>query len=93
MVFVLIGLVVYFSVGTWDVQYPANSSAAENLAGKILVDGNTNQNVLIVTTTTKTVIPFAETLDSALTAGGVTVLKPVSGEPPDLGRALKKLGE
>ena len=93
MVFVLVGLVVYFSVGTWDVQYPANSSAAENLAGKILVDGNTNQNVLIVTTTNKTVISFAETLDSALTAGGVTVLKPVSGEPPDLGRALKKLGE
>ena len=93
MVFVLMGLVVYFSVGTWDVQYPANSSAAENLAGKILVDDNTNQNVLIVTTTNKTVIPFAETLDSALTAGGVTVLKPVSGEPTDLGRALKKLGE
>ena len=93
MVFVLLGLIIYFAAGTWSVQYPENSSAAQSLARKILGDGNTNQNVLIVTTTDKTVIPFEQTLRAALTAGGVTVLESVSGEPVDLGRALQKLGE
>ena len=43
MVFVLLGLVAYFAAGTWEVQYPENTGAAENLAEKILKDGGANQ--------------------------------------------------
>ena len=93
MVFVLLGLVAYFAAGTWEVQYPENTGAAENLAEKILKDGGANQNILIVTTTNRTVVAFSETLNAQLTAGGARIVETVSGEPMDLGRALQKLGE
>jgi ribose transport system permease protein len=93
MVFVLLGLIAYFAAGTWEVQHPENTSAAENLAGKILNNGGTNQNILIVTTTNRMVAAFSKTLHAKLTAGGATVVETVSGEPSDLGRALQKLGK
>ena len=93
MVFVLLALIAYFAAGTWEVQYPENADAAENLAGKILKDGGANQNILIVTTTNRTVVAFSETLNAQLTVGGTKIIETVSGEPMDLGRALKKLGE
>ena len=93
MVFVLLALIAYFAAGTWEMQYPENADAAENLAGKILKDGGANQNILIVTTTNRTVVVFSETLNAQLTAGGTKIIETVSGEPMDLGRALKKLGE
>ncbi len=93
MVFVLLGLVAYFAAGTWEVQYPENTGAAENLAEKILKDGGANQNILIFTTTNRTVVAFSETLNVQLTAGGARIVETVSGEPMDLGRALQKLGE
>tara|TARA_Y100000588_G_scaffold236667_1_gene250278 strand:- start:787 stop:2145 length:1359 start_codon:yes stop_codon:yes gene_type:complete len=93
MVFVLLGLIAYFAAGTWEVQYPENTGAAENLAEKILKDGGANQNILIVTTTNRTVVAFSETLNAQLTTGGARIVETVSGEPMDLGRALQKLGE
>ena len=93
MVFVLLGLIAYFAAGTWEVQYPENTGAAENLAEKILKDGGANQNILIFTTTNRTVVAFSETLNVQLTAGGARIVETVSGEPMDLGRALQKLGE
>ena len=93
MVFVLLGLIAYFAAGTWEVQYPENTGAAENLAEKIHKDGGANQNIIIVTTTNRTVVAFSETLNAQLTAGGARIVETVSGEPMDLGRALQKLGE
>jgi len=91
MVFVLLLLVVLFSVVKIDEQHPTGADAGRKVAERILRQHGESPAVLIVTGDTDDDVAFAEAARQHLQAGGARVLADVNGEPADARRALESL--
>jgi len=89
---VLLVLFAYYTVSTWGVIHPVSSSAAREVAGKIISE---NKDARIVIVVLKGVVekPFAVELKSQLEKSGATVLKTSDGGPPKTSEDLRELGE
>lgn len=86
MLLALLLLCVFFSVVTWTEQHPLSAEAAKDLAAQVEAPGR----ALIVVRAQPEEAAFADVLNTALTARGVTVAEVVKGEPKDARAALQR---
>lgn len=91
MILVLALLCAFFSVATLSEQSPTGEAAARQVARSIEASGGKTPRVLIVARDEASETLFATKLQSALEAGGVTVVGVAIGEPKDARAALQKL--
>ncbi len=91
MILVLALLCAFFSVATLSEQSPTGEAAARQVARSIEGSGGNAPRVLIVARDEASETLFATKLQSALEAGGVTVVGVAIGEPKDARAALQKL--
>jgi len=92
MIFVLIGLCVFFSVATWQDQYPSGAEAARQVAGQIRSKFGNGVRVMIAARPDAEDTIFATTLAREVELAGGFVGANVKGEPSDAREALSKLG-
>ncbi len=91
MLFVLLLLGVFFSIATWQEQYPAGSAGGVALARDIQSNLPAGSRVLIVVRATADEAKFAEALQRELLAQQMEVAGVVVGEPYDVRQMLEKL--
>ena len=89
MVFVLLLLVLLFSVLTIKEQNPTGADAGRQVARQIVKEAGTDAAVIIATRSTEEDRQFATAAETALTEAGVTVLANVNGSPGDVRRAIE----
>lgn len=89
MVFVLLLLVVLFSVLTIAEQNPTGVDAGHQVADRIVADHGASAGVLIVTRDTADDRAFADAIASRLTEKGATVRATVNGSPADARKAIE----
>jgi len=88
MVFVLLLLMLLFTVLTWKEQLPAGATAGEQVANHILQARGSETVVIIVAGDSQVEQLFAEAVHARLTAAGATVAAKVTGIPADARRAI-----
>ncbi len=91
MLFVLLLLGVFFSMATWQEQYPGGTAGGETLAREIGPELQPGSRVLIVVRSTADETKFAEALQRELASQQVDVVAVVRGEPYDARQALGKI--
>ncbi len=91
MVFVLLLLCAFFSVMTYTEQHPTGAAAGEQLAGEIAARRGNGARVVILAGQTSVDEEFVRALASNLEAGGATVVRTVTGGPPEMRRALEEV--
>ena len=91
MVFVLLALCAFFSVATWQDQYPTGAAAARQLAAEIRQKYGKGVRVLIAARPQAEDAAFAEELVKEIELFGGGVAAQVTGEPADAREALRKL--
>ena len=91
MVIVLLLMCAYFSVVTWDEQFPEGVSGARQLAATIIYEAESTASILVVTRGNEQDVAFADELTRQLTDAGLTVVGTVKGEPPDARRVISQL--
>ncbi len=96
-VFVLLGLIVYYSIITWSEQHPADAAAGRALARRIVDAGG--GGVLIVARDTEPDRLFTQAIEQELTrlagpsdAGSRVYFRTVLGEPSDVRAMLENIG-
>lgn len=89
MVFVLIPLCVFFSIATWQDQYPTGKEAAQQVTAQIQQEIGKNARVLIAARTQPEDVLFANTLAKEVERFGGSALV-VKGEPSDAREALRQ---
>ena len=89
MVFVLMLLMLLFTVLTWKEQTPAGTEAGHQVADTILAQDN-HAIVLVAAGTSTVEQAFVRAARDRLTSGGADVVKTVAGQPSDARRALKQ---
>ena len=90
MVFVLLILCIFFSVVTYERQYPTGYEAGVQLAGRIIDEFGAEASVVVIVRDTADDATFAAAVEEALTGAGATVLETVRGGPADARRALQR---
>ncbi len=90
MLFVLMALIVLFSVLTWTHQHPSGADAGRQVASLILSLQSTDARVVIVARDTADDRAFADEIATRLTSAGAVVLQQVNGEPTDARRAIRE---
>ena len=87
MIFVLLLLMLLFTILTWKEQTPVGSDAGRAVAEMILAQND--QAVVIVAAGVSDVEQaFVQAAEQHLSAGGATVARTVSGEPSDARRTI-----
>jgi len=92
MIFVLLALIVFFSLITISEEETVGKSAATELAGEIDGEGE-NQRVMIVTGIGEEDREMSISLEEKLKALGHQVVKVINGDPPMAGQAFRELEE
>jgi len=92
MVFVLLGLCVYFSVATWQDQYPRGEEAANQVVKEIRARFGRGVRVMIAARPDADDAAFAARLAKEVELMGGAVAANVTGEPADAREALRGLG-
>ena len=93
MLLVLLLLCGYYSWVTFEEQHPSGVAGAGALSREILAQFGRGSRVLIVARDSKEDAAFAEALQQALTAGGLTVVETVKGQPSDARQALQRIAD
>lgn len=89
MVFVLIPLCIFFSIATWQEQYPTGVDAAKQVAAQIRQQNGKGARVLVAARTQPEDVLFAAALAKEVEVFGGSALV-VKGEPSDAREALRK---
>ena len=87
MIFVLLLLMLLFTILTWKEQIPSGADAGRQVAQTILAD-RSDAVVIIVAGSSATEQEFAAGAESRLRAAGATVAATINGQPADVRRAL-----
>ena len=87
MVFVLLGLMLLFTLLTWKEQMPVGVDAARQVADKILA-ANRAATVVVVGGQSSDETEFVRGVSDQLTAGGASVIGTVNGQPVDARTAI-----
>jgi len=90
MAFALVGLCLYYSWATLEVQHPNGALGAVRLARVLVQPSSTTNTVAIVARTGAEDTVFVTTLKAELTARGWRVREAVQGEPSDARAALER---
>ncbi len=93
MLFVLIVLCLFLCIVTYDEQQPSGMAAAEQLATAVIEEVGAGARALVVAGSSREDVEFADTLEELLTAGGITVVAIVKGQPLEVRQALDTIGE
>ena len=91
MVFVLLGLCVFFSLTTWQDQYPTGAAAARQVAAEIRQHYGKGVRVMIAARPQAEDAAFAEELAKEVEVFGGAVAAQVAGEPSEAREVLRKL--
>ncbi len=91
MVFILLGLCIFFSILTVKKQMPQGDDAAIKLAQQISRDFNKTDIILSVGAKNKDSEPFAKTLFKELKKKRFKKIRLVVGKPSDLRQALDRI--
>jgi ribose transport system permease protein len=92
MIFVLLLLGLLFSVLTFKEQHPSGAGAGQQVAEQILAKSAAGA-VLIVGRDTEGDREFTAAAESAIRAGGGTVVASVNGGPSDVRKAMEAAGD
>jgi ribose transport system permease protein len=91
MIFVLLLLIVLFSVLTIAEQNPTGADAGVQVADRILENSGESAGVVIVTRDTAGDRAFARAIDERLNERGATVRATVHGSPADARKAIEQV--
>lgn len=91
-IIVLMALCAYYSVVTLGEQHPNTPAAGEDVAAAILADFPEAPTVVVIARDTAQDRTYSEAVQTALEAGGGTVLAVVNGAPTDARAALEQVG-
>ena len=91
MIFMLLLLVILFSLLTVKQQHPTGASAGSQVAKTILAQHGKEAHVLVVTRSTKEDRAFAQAAVKRLKASGADVLGEVNGSAADARKAIESL--
>ncbi len=91
MVFVLLGLCVFFSLTTWQDQYPTGAAAGRQVAAEIRQHYGKGVRVMIAARPQADDAAFAEELAKEVEVFGGAVAAQVAGEPSEAREVLRKL--
>lgn len=90
MIFVLLALVVLFSVLTYTEQHPTGADAGRQVAGSVLQEFGAQAKVLIVARDIAGDRAFSAAAQQRLTERGATVLAVVNGGPVEARAAIER---
>jgi ribose transport system permease protein len=91
MVFVLLVLVVLFSILTISEKHPAGAEGGRQIAEQILERGREGAGVLILTRDTGEDRRLSDAIEEALAGSGLVVRATVHGAPADARRAVAEI--
>lgn len=91
MIFVLLLLVILFSLLTIKQQHPTGANAGDQVAKTILAQYGKGVPVLIVTRDTEEDRAFAQAAEERLKSGGADVLGQVNGSASDARKAIERI--
>jgi|694.fasta_scaffold09766_11 ribose transport system permease protein len=91
MIFVLLLLVVFFSIATLKEQFPIGEDAGKQVANEIVNQCGVGARVLVVTRDTAGDVLFANATADSLEKAGAQVLANVNGAAPDAKQAIEKI--
>lgn len=91
MIFVLIALCAFFSVATWQDQYPKAEEAAKQVAAEIKQKAGRGARVAVAARKSAEDEAFAGTLAKEVEAFGGVVAAKTTGEPSEAREALRKI--
>ncbi len=92
MIFVLIGLCIFFSFATWQDQYPNGEEAARQVVSQIKARHGKGVLVMIAARPDAEDVAFANLVTKEVEIFGGSIAARVTGEPADAREALRKLG-
>ena len=93
MALVLLLICGYYSLVTWDEQYPNGIEAAEELAHRIQQELGASPRLLVIARRTAEDVEFTKTLVTLLAKTGVKPVASINGQPVDARRALESIVE
>ena len=91
MIYVLLLLVVFFSIATLKEQFPIGEDAGKQVANEIVNQCGVGARVLVVTRDTAGDVLFANATADSLEKAGAQVLANVNGAAPDAKQAIEKI--
>ena len=93
MLLVLFALCGYYSIVTYDEQFPTGPDAARRLATQIVSSVGVDAKIVVVTRSNASDIEFADAVVAELKKSGASVVETVKGEPVDARKVLVKLND
>ncbi|MDP1560501.1 MAG: ABC transporter permease [Pirellulaceae bacterium] len=93
MLFVLLGLIGWFSVLTYTEQHPTGVDAGQQVARQIMQQQGAKARVLIVARPTAEDVAFTSAMATELSDLGASVLRVVNGDPKAARLAIEELSE
>jgi ribose transport system permease protein len=93
MLFVLVGVCLFFSSVTVAEQFPTGTAGGEVLAREIASQSPDGANILVIARATQEDADFAAAVARGVAQSGRTVVASVRGEPPDARQELRRLAE
>jgi ribose transport system permease protein len=91
MIFVLVLLIIGFSIATIEPQYPQGAEAGRRVAETIVEQHGSDVRVLVAAGSRPGDLEFTETVAENLELAGATVLNRVNGTPGNAGQAIREI--